>query len=46
VYTYPFLPSEEGKAKILALKRDETDADKYTKDIAPLWTNLEVTAIP
>ncbi|KAJ7735438.1 hypothetical protein B0H14DRAFT_2994842 [Mycena olivaceomarginata] len=32
---------EEGKAKILALKRDETDADKYMKDIAPLWTNLE-----
>ncbi|KAJ7312271.1 hypothetical protein DFH08DRAFT_897235, partial [Mycena albidolilacea] len=32
---------EEGKAKILALKKEETEADKYAKDITPLWTNLE-----
>ncbi|KAJ7940267.1 hypothetical protein B0H13DRAFT_2260519 [Mycena leptocephala] len=32
---------EEGKAKILALKREEVSADKYSKDVIPLWHGVE-----
>ncbi|KAJ7074123.1 hypothetical protein C8F01DRAFT_1242394 [Mycena amicta] len=32
---------EEGKAKIQALKREELAADKFSKDIVPLWQNVE-----
>ncbi|KAJ6490491.1 hypothetical protein DFH09DRAFT_374091 [Mycena vulgaris] len=32
---------EEGKAKLLALKREEVSADKYSKDVVPLWHSVE-----
>ncbi|KAJ7112448.1 hypothetical protein C8R43DRAFT_152888 [Mycena crocata] len=32
---------EEGKAKILALKREEVSAEKHRKDVLPLWQSLE-----
>jgi hypothetical protein len=39
------ISSEEGKAKILALKREEVSADKYSKDVIPLWHGVEVSAM-
>jgi hypothetical protein len=39
------ISSEEGKAKILALKREEVSADKYNKDVIPLWHGVKVSAI-
>ncbi|KAJ6573634.1 hypothetical protein B0H10DRAFT_1964002 [Mycena sp. CBHHK59/15] len=33
---------EEGKAKLTELKREEVSADKYSKDVVPLWHSLEV----
>ncbi|KAJ7217186.1 hypothetical protein GGX14DRAFT_358093, partial [Mycena pura] len=32
---------EEGKMKLLALKREEVSADKYSKDVVPLWHSVE-----
>ncbi|KAJ7481225.1 hypothetical protein B0H11DRAFT_1237535 [Mycena galericulata] len=32
---------EEGKAKLLALRREEVSAEKYSKDVVPLWHNVE-----
>ncbi|KAJ6618824.1 hypothetical protein B0H10DRAFT_1215816 [Mycena sp. CBHHK59/15] len=32
---------EEGKAKLTELKREEVSADKYSKDVVPLWHSLE-----
>ncbi|KAJ7085722.1 hypothetical protein B0H15DRAFT_846094 [Mycena belliarum] len=32
---------EEGKAKLLALKREQVSADKYSMDVVPLWHSVE-----
>ncbi|KAJ7685528.1 hypothetical protein DFH06DRAFT_1313821 [Mycena polygramma] len=32
---------EEGKAKIKALREEEVRADKYSKDVVPLWHGVE-----
>nr|GAT49384.1 predicted protein [Mycena chlorophos] len=32
---------EAGRAKIQALRREELAADKFSKDIVPLWQNIE-----
>ncbi|KAJ7137714.1 hypothetical protein C8R44DRAFT_335488 [Mycena epipterygia] len=35
---------EEGKAKLMAMKREEVSADKYSKDVVPLWHGVEDSA--
>ncbi|KAJ7723950.1 hypothetical protein DFH07DRAFT_971373 [Mycena maculata] len=35
---------EDGKAKLLALKREEVSAEKYSKDVVPLWHSVEDSA--